>query len=105
MSRSRYYILDGHTPVPCDMDTWARKHGDELNRVKLTEQGDVMISTVFLGMDHRFFGNGPPLIFETMLFIADEGHDCVRYSNWDDAVAGHDAMVRRVFTGVRAASS
>jgi hypothetical protein len=93
----KYYILDGHTPIACDMDTWGRQHGDEIHRVKWTEQGDVVISTVFLGLDHRFMGRGPPLLFETMYFVADESIDCVRYSSWDDAVAGHDAMVRRVF--------
>jgi len=33
--------------------------------------GDVRVSTTFLGLDHNFFGDGPPLLFETMIFGAD----------------------------------
>lgn len=29
------------------------------------------LSTVWLGLDHNFFSQGPPLIFETMLFAPD----------------------------------
>jgi hypothetical protein len=32
------------------------------------EDGNIGISTVFLGLDHRHFGDGPPLLFETMVF-------------------------------------
>jgi hypothetical protein len=35
-------------------------------RVKLTEHELFVLSTVFLGLDHRFYGNGTPLVFETM---------------------------------------
>lgn len=30
--------------------------------------GRYLVSTVFLGVDHRFIGGGPPLVFETMVF-------------------------------------
>lgn len=39
--------------------------------VKQTHVGDIMISTVFLGLDYNFFDNGPPLLWETMLFAPD----------------------------------
>jgi hypothetical protein len=67
-------------------------------QVAKTIQGDVRVSTVFLGLDHRHWGEGPPLLFETLVFRGDDGgSDMVRYSSWDDAEAGHAAMVRRVF--------
>ena len=60
------------------------------------------VSTVHLGLDHSF-GQGPPLIFETMVFPCDaDGHvtswseeDCDRYSTEAGALAGHAAMVEK----------
>lgn len=60
------------------------------------------ISTVWIGLDHSF-GEGPPLIFETMVFATDGKQagtlgselDCERYSTEAEAVAGHAAMVEK----------
>ena len=40
---------------------------DKMKRVALQEQGNIRVSTVFLGLNHQY-GGGPPLIFETMIF-------------------------------------
>lgn len=55
----------------------------------------VLVSTVWLGMDHNFFSDsGPPLVFETMVFgLADDEYQ-ERYATEDAARAGHDALVR-----------
>jgi hypothetical protein len=50
------------------------------------------VSTVFLGLDHRF-GDGPPIVFETMVFGGPFDQDCDRYESWDEAVAGHARIV------------
>jgi hypothetical protein len=54
------------------------------------------VSTVWIGLDHQF-GNGPPLIFETMVF-SKKGNwqelDRDRYSTQEDALKGHKRMVR-----------
>ena len=56
----------------------------------------VYVSTVFLGIDHRHFGSGPPILFETMIFGGElDGHQW-RYSSWDDAETGHQAVVRKM---------
>ena len=49
------------------------------------------VSTVFLALDHRFMGGGPPLVYETMVFgLADfDDRECERYSTRADAIAGH----------------
>jgi hypothetical protein len=111
------YILggdDGHTPAPCDLMAWARWFGRADRTVAFTQQGDVFVSTVFLGLDHGFGRKGPPVLFETMTFrgtmtvdiggsqreiqAASEGdREMWRYSTWDDALAGHAAICRRVF--------
>lgn len=53
------------------------------------------VSTVWLGINHRYGDGGPPLIFETMVFIG-EGSvdvDCRRYPTLAEAQAGHAATV------------
>lgn len=55
------------------------------------------VSTVWLGLNHRY-GEGPPLIFETMVF-GNAGWslevDSERYATLEEAKAGHEAMVRK----------
>lgn len=94
---SRYFILDGHEPVACDLMTWARWFELTDRHVKLTEQGDVMISTVFLGLDYSFSDEGPPVLFETMVFEGEHGGDMERYCTWEEAEAGHARFVAEVF--------
>lgn len=84
---------------PMDMRTWARALEDHsLQRVAETTLPDgKWISTVWLGLDHQW-GDGPPLIFETMVF-PDKAHlnelECERYSTEVEAVAGHARMVEK----------
>lgn len=56
---------------------------DEINGVK--------ISTVFLGMDHGFFGK--PLLFETMIFGGEHDMYQERYSTYEQAEKGHKVAV------------
>lgn len=60
--------------------------------------GEIWISTVFMGVNHRF-GEGPPLLFETLVFS--ESHKqidgmCMRTSTWAEAEIAHQDMVERV---------
>ena len=89
---STFYYLDGHEVKPCDRETW-RAHG--LPHVEFTRIDAIEISTVFLGIDHQF-GDGPPLLFETMVFGGSLDQEQRYYTTWDEAVAGHAAMVARV---------
>ena len=52
------------------------------------------VSTVYLGINHRF-GDGPPLIYETMVFVGDtfRGVDCKRYSTQEESELGHHRLV------------
>ena len=59
---------------------------------------EVRVSTIFLGLDHRW-GDGPPLLFETMVFRAGEAVEQERYSTYHDAEQGHEAMVARMQNG------
>ncbi len=105
----RHYRLDNeHKPVECSLFEWARDFELKDRRVGWFEHELFVVSTVFLGLDLRFWGKGPPVLFETMVF---EGHgpriegatmtlghdiEMTRYSSWDDAEAGHAAMVKRM---------
>lgn len=56
------------------------------------------VSTVHLVIDHSF-GDGPPIIFETMVFGADGdewGDYCDRYATEAQAREGHTAVVVQV---------
>lgn len=100
MSRSRplYYLLDqDRSPVPTDVDTWTRMFKDaESRRVASTELGEATISTVFLGMDHGWDQDGPPILFETLVIGGPCDGDMWRYATWAEAEAGHAAAVEAV---------
>lgn len=95
----RYYCLNpDHTVYPCDALEMAKSKRSTGYKVAYTEFTDwkAAVSTVFLGLDHNWEPDGPPLIFETMVFASDYpeiDQDCERYSTWDDALKGHNNMV------------
>lgn len=95
----RHYILDDeHRPVKTDFLTAALWYEIDSNRqIADVHMPKHRISTIFLTMNHRHLGKGPPLLFETMVFRMSDGRvvDQIRYSTWDDAQTGHAAMVRR----------
>ena len=88
---SRYYDRQGNPLLRMSDADWS----PEGRRVAKTTIGDVDVSTVHLIIDHRF-GDGPPLIFETMVFGGPLDEECDRYSTEAEAKAGHAAMVARV---------
>ena len=57
------------------------------------------MSTVFLGLNHAVSENGPPLLFETMVFGGQLDSEQERYTTWEEAELGHSAMVARVQGG------
>jgi hypothetical protein len=95
-----YYILDGKEPVEVsDVLTWATQFETADRAVKKTTlSGNVLVSTVFLGLDHQW-GDGPPLLFETMVFGGKHAQDQWRYPTWDEATEGHDTVVGKLTWG------
>lgn len=95
-----YFDKDGN---PIDLYEWARKHEDfEYRSVANNENSRWRVSTVWLGLDHNFHDDGPPLIFESMVFPANPNdwsdQDCRRYSTFAEAEAGHAELVREWLT-------
>lgn len=62
------------------------------------------VSTVFLGINHNFYGK-KPILFETMIFDYKnaDGDDIYseRYSTWDEAKAGHERAIQWVLNGCK----
>jgi hypothetical protein len=100
---SNYYILKDKKPVPVDgLLEWGSQFEDpDSRKVRRTHilNDWIFISTVFLGLDHRFGFAGPPLLFETMIFGGYLEDYQRRYSTWDEAVRGHyEAVFRAIIT-------
>lgn len=93
---SRYYDRQGRELSMTALD---RLLGDrKYKRVEFTELPDqaAEVSTVWLGLDHRYAGDGPPLIFESMVFGGGLDQFCRRYSTEEQARAGHEDVIARV---------
>jgi hypothetical protein len=71
----------------------------KVRRVAATEVGEARVSTVFLGLDHNFFGSGPPLLYETLVFGGSMDSEMRRYATRAEALVGHDEVVRLVQAG------
>ncbi|NTF17769.1 hypothetical protein G6L37_05100 [Agrobacterium rubi] len=103
-----YYVLDGKSPRPVtDIMEWGQAFEHSNRVVALTQTDLYTVSTVFLGISHGQLRNGPPHLFETMVFTSAEYDGLVpsaeslnattcRYPSWDDAEAGHATQVRRL---------
>lgn len=91
------YILDSHgEPIPCeDLIEWGKWMGVMDRHVALTKVYGVRISTVFLGLDHNFYG-GEPILFETMVFGGKHDQYQDRYYHRFEAVSGHNTTVAMV---------
>lgn len=108
----RVYILDDeHRPQEAELLEWAAWFENWENRsVAFDTTALFEVSTVFLGIDHRGWSKGPPVLFETMVFERKAEIKTIfgrlmpirpdveqnRYVSWDDAEAGHRATLRRL---------
>jgi hypothetical protein len=92
----RHYILNGRMPMAVDHETgtrWAAQNRDSC-RVALTKIADKCeVSTAFLGVDLSFECEGPPLVFESLVFGGPTDMVMRRYSTWDEAERGHAKLV------------
>ena len=94
--QERYWILNDDREVVkvADVLTWGRFYENGA----MCNVGDeyiagARISTKFIGIDHQF-GDGPPLLFETMIFGGAEDQWQERCSTWEQAEAMHAQAVK-----------
>ena len=91
MTLGLYYGFEGE---PISRSEWTALFEDlDARQVAQTELDGARVSTVWLGLDHRFGGDGPPLIYETMIFGGPFDEQAWRWPNRDAALAGHDQAV------------
>jgi hypothetical protein len=100
IANGRYILATDGEPVLCpDLMTWGlwlEKSADR--RVAVDKIGDVRISTIFLALDHQW-GDGPPILWETMIFGGQFDQWQERYSTKAEALAGHLRLLARVAGG------
>jgi hypothetical protein len=96
-----WYKLDKeNNPVICiDMADYAEWLENNKNQkvVKQDNIDDILVSTVFLGLDHSF--NTPwinPILWETMIFRGEFDQYQDRYSSYEDALKGHEKAMKLV---------
>ena len=94
-----YYGWQGE---PITADEWARLFADE-RHIGDDDIDAVHVSTVWMGIDHGC-GDGPPLIFETMIFGGEHDQECWRYATEQQARAGHARIVEAIRAAHPAAS-
>lgn len=102
-----FYILaeDGKTPIATqDMALVAQQRNNFEQYIvaksyskndalrEMLQCDEVTVSTVFLGLDHRMFGEGPPILFETLVFGGPNDGRMERYCTWEEAERGHKVM-------------
>jgi hypothetical protein len=92
-----YLLDDDHKPYQVTFEVYCQEYWESQRQVALTQNETVMVSTIFLGLDHRFFNDGPPILFETMVFGGpyDEFQD--RTCTWDEALEAHKEICAVVF--------
>ncbi len=94
-----HYIEDEHgAAVPIgNLFDWGRWMATADRQVAHHIVSDgVSVSTVFLGLDHQFGLNGPPMLYETLVFGGPLDGEMERYPTRTLAVIGHAEMVARV---------
>lgn len=97
-----HWIRDERGNVrPATMMEWGRwleTTSDDAKRVAHAAIGDdVVVSTVFLGMDHGFPPDPHrPVLWETLVFGGVLDGEMCRYRSEEEALRGHREMVARV---------
>jgi hypothetical protein len=103
--RNVYFILDHHNnPQPVDATRYAEWFTRSLPRRNVAfdqfvndenVHEEISVSTVFLGINHNW-GDGPPILYETMVFGGGLAGEGIRCSTRKEAKAQHAQMCTRV---------
>lgn len=91
------YVLDpsGNAQPEPDTIKWAKWFEHTPNRILRQNQiGPILVSTVFLGVDHSFGWRSRPVLWETMIFKGKHDGYQERYSSREEALEGHKRALR-----------
>lgn len=91
------YILKDKTPVLCNLSDWAEQFEKSNRSIAVHHDPDMRgnVSTVFLGLDHGY-GDGPPILFETMIFGGPHDQYQTRCSTYEQALAMHERAIQKL---------
>jgi hypothetical protein len=102
----RYILNAAGEPEVCpDRLTWFRWfEASSKDRTRIVahdrdegpDHNEILVSTVFLGRDHRFTGPGPPILWETMILGGPLDQETDRYTSRAAALRGHQRMCARL---------
>lgn len=91
------YDKDG---TPLTREEFWTKHTDlAYKTVAVTQVGESSVSTVWLGRNHAYTDDTPPILFETMIFDGPHDQDMWRYHTEAEAKAGHEQVVKMLREG------
>jgi hypothetical protein len=92
----KYILNDKGEPELCeDVQAWGKWFEETGSRVVARDTiGESEVSTVFLSLDYSL--EGPPLLYQTLVFGGPLADEMERYSTREEAEKGHEAMVERV---------
>ncbi len=92
----RWYKLKYRKPVLCSEGEGIAFMCAHKRRVRRTYTGEILVSTVFLCLDHGGTLTHP-LLFETMSLDRDfQNQDCLRTHTWREALNNHWQIVNKV---------
>lgn len=96
----KYYILDDDdNPIAVsNVIEWAKWFDRAYRHIGYDNIGDASVSTVFLGLNHNYFG-GKPLLYETMILGGKHDKYQEQYSTKQEAMAGHQKAIELVKGG------
>jgi len=83
-----YYNIKGEPISQAEGLEWYGPRNSERQVAKTKLESGEEVSTVFLVINHAF-GDGPPILFETMIFGGEYDQECVRYTTLAYALVGH----------------
>jgi len=93
-----FYILENKQPKSVSSEQYVegKKENPAPIRVAHTELEECRVSTIFLGIDAGAPFTRSPLLFETMVIEGPLNSLQQRYESWEEAEAGHQAIVKQV---------
>ena len=94
MEKPKYYKWVNKQILPCEsFIDWALWYENADRIIKRTYVKHVLISTVFLSIDHAFCQE-TPVLFETLVFKGKFDGVMKRYTTYKDSLKGHEETVK-----------
>jgi hypothetical protein len=96
IDRAIHYILEGKNIKKTDFLTWALWYERADRTVALTEIDNIIVSTVFFGLDLSLGDENMPMLFETMILGGELDGTKIRCSTWEQSEQLHERYVAMV---------